>query len=96
MQAASLAWGARGARVNSISPGVISTPMGQQELAGESGQGMRAMVDASGTGRYGTPEEIAQATSFLLGSNASFITGTDLLVDGGVVAAVKAGALSLG
>lgn len=96
VQAASLVWGARGARVNSISPGVISTPMGQQELAGESGQSMRAMVDASGTGRYGTPEDIAQATSFLLGANASFITGTDLLVDGGVVAAVRAGALSLG
>ncbi|MEV8146376.1 SDR family oxidoreductase [Specibacter sp. NPDC078709] len=96
VQAASLVWGARGARVNSISPGVISTPMGQQELSGESGQSMRAMVEASGTGRYGTPEDIAQAASFLLGSQASFITGADLLVDGGVVAAVKTGALSLG
>lgn len=47
VQAASLAWGARGARINSISPGVISTSMGQQELDGESGHGMRAMVNAS-------------------------------------------------
>lgn len=96
VQAASLAWGAKGARINSISPGVISTPMGQQELDGESGKGMRAMVATSGTGRLGTPEDIAKAASFLLGPEASFITGTDLLVDGGVVAAVSSGALSLG
>lgn len=96
VQAASLAWGARGARINSVSPGVISTPMGQQELAGESGAGMRAMVAASGTGRYGTPEDIAKAVAFLLGPDSSFITGTDILVDGGVVAAVRSGAISLG
>jgi len=45
----------------------------------------------SGTGRIGTPDDIAAAAAFLLGSDASFITGTDLLVDGGVIAAVKAG-----
>ena len=88
VQASSLAWGARGARVNSISPGVISTPMGQQELAGESGAQMRAMIEGSGTKRVGTPGDIANAAAFLLGTDASFITGTDLLVDGGVVAAV--------
>ncbi|GAB3494693.1 SDR family oxidoreductase [Nocardiopsis coralliicola] len=91
--AASTAWGARGARVNSISPGVVATPMGQEELAGESGAGMRAMIAASGTGRVGTPSDIADAAAFLLGPAASFITGTDLLVDGGVVAAVRSGAL---
>ena len=91
--AASTAWGERGARLNSISPGVISTPMGQQELAGQAGQLIRALVDASGTGRLGTPGDIAAATAFLLGPDASFITGTDLLVDGGVVAAVKSGRL---
>ena len=91
VQAASLRWGARGARVNSISPGVISTPMGQQELAGESGAQMRAMIEGSGTRRVGTPADIANAAAFLLGSDASFITGTDLLVDGGVVAAVDTG-----
>lgn len=88
VQAASLAWGARGARVNSISPGVISTPMGQQELAGESGAQMRAMIEGSGTKRVGTPGDIANAAAFLLGHDASFITGMDLLVDGGAVAAV--------
>ena len=91
VQAASLRWGARGARVNSISPGVISTPMGQQELAGESGAQMRAMIEGSGTKRVGTPGDIANAAAFLLSRDASFITGTDLLVDGGVVAAVDTG-----
>jgi NAD(P)-dependent dehydrogenase (short-subunit alcohol dehydrogenase family) len=91
VSAASAYWGRRGARINSISPGIISTPMGQQELASPVGDGMRAMIAMSGTGRIGTPEDIAAATAFLLGPNASFITGTDLLVDGGVIAAVKAG-----
>ncbi|QAY72067.1 SDR family oxidoreductase [Agromyces protaetiae] len=95
VQAASLAWGARGARVNTISPGVISTPMGQQELAGESGEGMRAMISGSGTGRIGTPADIANAAAFLLSADASFITGTDLLVDGGTVAGVRSGAIKL-
>jgi NAD(P)-dependent dehydrogenase (short-subunit alcohol dehydrogenase family) len=91
VRAASAHWGRRGARINSISPGIISTPMGQQELASPVGDGMRAMIAMSGTGRQGTPEDIASATAFLLGPDASFITGTDLLVDGGVIAAVKAG-----
>ncbi|MEU4155349.1 SDR family oxidoreductase [Actinoplanes sp. NPDC026670] len=94
VQAASLAWGARGARINSISPGVIATPMGQEELAGDSGAAMRAMIAASGTGRTGTATDIASAAAFLLGPDATFVTGTDLLVDGGVVAAVRSGALT--
>ncbi|MER6053709.1 SDR family oxidoreductase [Streptomyces sp. A10(2020)] len=94
VQAASAAWGARGARINSVSPGVIATPMGQQELDGVSGRTMRAMVAASGTGRLGTPEDIAEAAAFLLGPGASFITGNDLLVDGGVVAALRSGRLT--
>ena len=91
VQAASLRWGARGARVNSISPGVISTPMGQQELSSESGAQMRAMIEGSGTGRVGTPGDIANAAAFLLSADASFVTGVDLLVDGGVVAALDTG-----
>ncbi|THV35222.1 SDR family oxidoreductase [Glycomyces buryatensis] len=89
VQAVAGVWGERGARVNSISPGVISTPMGQQELEGDSGEQMRAMVAMSGTGRLGTPDDIAAAAAFLLGPAADFITGTDLLVDGGVVAALR-------
>lgn len=96
VQTASLAWGARGARINSVSPGVISTPTGQQELDSESGARMRAMVDASGTQRLGTSGDIANAVAFLLGPESSFVTGADLLVDGGVVAAVRCGALAVG
>jgi NAD(P)-dependent dehydrogenase (short-subunit alcohol dehydrogenase family) len=91
VRAASAHWGRRGARINSISPGVISTPMGQQELASPVGDGMRAMIAMSATGRLGTPDDIAAATAFLLGPDASFVTGTDLLVDGGVIAAIKGG-----
>ena len=89
VQAAAGAWGARNARVNTISPGVISTSMGQAELAGSSGEQMRGMIAMSATGRLGTPDDIADAAAFLLGPTASFITGTDLLVDGGVVAAIR-------
>lgn len=87
--ATSLSWAARGARVNAISPGVISTAMGRAELAGASGEIMRMMVDGSATKRLGTPEDIAPAAEFLLGPQSSFITGTSLLVDGGVVAGIR-------
>jgi NAD(P)-dependent dehydrogenase (short-subunit alcohol dehydrogenase family) len=93
--AAASAWGQRGARINSISPGVISTAMGRLELSSESGGLMRAMVDNAGVRRIGTPEDIAAATEFLLGSTAGFITGTDLLVDGGAVAAIQTGTIDL-
>jgi NAD(P)-dependent dehydrogenase (short-subunit alcohol dehydrogenase family) len=90
VRAASRAWGHRRARVNSISPGVISTPMGAAELGGPFGEIMRAMVSGSPAARVGTPEDIAAAVEFLTGPHATFITGTDLLVDGGVVASVLA------
>jgi NAD(P)-dependent dehydrogenase (short-subunit alcohol dehydrogenase family) len=93
--AAAASWGERGARINSISPGVISTAMGRLELDSESGTLMRAMVDNSGLRRLGTPEDIAAATEFLLGPSASFITGTDLLVDGGVIGAIQSGTIDL-
>ena len=88
--AASLAWGRRGARVNSISPGVIATPMGASELEGPSGQVMQAMIAGGATGRIGTPEDIAGVVDFLVGRDAGYITGTDVLVDGGVVASLQA------
>jgi NAD(P)-dependent dehydrogenase (short-subunit alcohol dehydrogenase family) len=96
VRAVSTTWGRRGARINSISPGVIVTPMGQAELDGEFGGFMRAMVTGSGTGRLGTPSDIAAATAFLLGPDASFVTGADLLVDGGQFAAVSSGQVDFG
>ncbi|UFS58743.1 SDR family oxidoreductase [Subtercola endophyticus] len=93
--AAAATWGERGARINSISPGIISTPMGQLELAGAGGAGMRAMLEASATKRLGTPEDIANATEFLLDPRSSFITGTDILVDGGVISALRSGLLTI-
>lgn len=85
VRAMSVVWGRRGARVVSISPGVISTPMGQAELSGPAGEQMRAMIAVSGVKRVGTPDDIAAAVEFLVSHEASFITGTDLLVDGGTV-----------
>ena len=89
VEAASVVWGRRGGRVVSLSPGIIATPMGRAELAGPFGDVMRAMIEQSGTGRIGTPDDIAAVVEFLVGPGASFITGTDLLVDGGVVAAMR-------
>jgi NAD(P)-dependent dehydrogenase (short-subunit alcohol dehydrogenase family) len=67
--------------------------MGQGELSGPHAAAMEAMIGASNAGRVGTPAEIAAATEFLLGPAAGFISGTDLLVDGGVVAAARTGRL---
>ncbi|WP_436776541.1 SDR family oxidoreductase [Yinghuangia sp. YIM S09857] len=88
VRAVSGAWAAKQARVNSISPGIVATPMGQAELEGENGAAMRSMIEASNAQRVGTAADIAAAAEFLLGPTASFISGADLLVDGGVVAAV--------
>jgi NAD(P)-dependent dehydrogenase (short-subunit alcohol dehydrogenase family) len=90
VRAESLAWGRRGARLNSISPGIVATPMGRSELSGPSGDAIRGMIAMSPTRREGTPGDIAAVADFLLGDAASWITGADLLVDGGVVAAINA------
>jgi NAD(P)-dependent dehydrogenase (short-subunit alcohol dehydrogenase family) len=92
VEAASVVWGRRGGRVVSLSPGVIATPMGRAELAGPFGDVMRTMVETSGTRRLGTADDIAAVVEFLVSPAASFITGTDVLVDGGVVAAMRSAA----
>lgn len=94
VQASAISWGERGARVNSISPGIIVTPLAQHELNSEIGGMYRAMVDASPAKRMAPPDEIAIAASFLLGPDAAFVTGSDLLIDGGVIAAMKTGTLA--
>lgn len=98
VQYAAPAWARRGARVNCISPGVIATAMGWAEFnASFAHQAYEAMVNQSAAGRFGTAEDVAAAAEFLLDPvKAGFITGTDLLVDGGVVAGVKSGELLLG
>ncbi|MEV0184621.1 SDR family oxidoreductase [Streptomyces sp. NPDC050625] len=87
--AASTSWADRGARVNSVSPGIILTKMAQQEFDGAAGRRMRATVEAQGTRRAGNPEDIAAAVAYLLSDDASYVTGVDLLVDGGAVAAAR-------
>ncbi|SDT27134.1 SDR family oxidoreductase [Actinoplanes derwentensis] len=86
VQAAALTYNRRGARINTISPGVVATPMAQAEQESSSGDHMMAMLDACGAGRTGTPGEVAEAVAFLTGPGSLYITGTDLLIDGGQAA----------
>jgi len=88
VERAAVAWGPRGGRVVSISPGIISTPMGHQELE-VSREQMQGMLDISPVPRIGTAEDIAAAVQWLASPAASFVTGCDLRVDGGVTAAVR-------
>lgn len=82
------AWGRRGARIVSMSPGMIATPMGALEFSGSSREIKLNLLERTPLGREGTMIETADAIEFLASSRASFITGTDLLVDGGVNAAM--------
>ena len=93
-RAAATTWKARRARINTISPGVIVTPLAYDEFAA-AGEGYQKMVDASAAERCGTSDEIAEAGAFLLGELAGFITGTDLLIDGGVIASIRTGVYKL-
>lgn len=95
VQAACLSWGERGARVNSISPGVISTPLAQYELNSEIGDGYRAFIAGSPSKRLASPDEVAVLADYLFGKDASFITGSDILIDGGVIAAMRANKVQL-
>ncbi|WP_162527275.1 SDR family oxidoreductase [Sphingomonas solaris] len=82
-----IAWGRLGARIASISPGLILTPMGRREMAET--EGATAMLEAAPVGRGGRAIDIALAAQFLASAQAGFISGTDLRVDGGSVAAFR-------
>ena len=81
------AWGARGARIVTISPGLMLTPMGYSEI--ESTSGAAAMRGANPIPRTGTAMDVALAARFLASDDASFITGCDLRIDGGSIAATR-------
>ncbi len=87
-KAAALEWAPLGIRVNSVHPGFIDTPMVSNALAErEDGNEMRvALMSAHPIGRFGVPREIADAIAFLASDEASFITGAEIVVDGGFTA----------
>lgn len=78
------AWGQKGARIVSISPGTINTPMGRQEASQQ--KEMKVMLDNTPLQREGEASEIATAVQFVVSDAASYITGTDIRVDGGTTA----------
>jgi NAD(P)-dependent dehydrogenase (short-subunit alcohol dehydrogenase family) len=94
VMAEAVRWGKRGARINTISPGIIFTPLARDELTGPRGEGYRRMIELSPAGRGGTPDEVATVGALLLGPDGAFITGSDFLMDGGVTASYFYGELA--
>jgi NAD(P)-dependent dehydrogenase (short-subunit alcohol dehydrogenase family) len=87
-------WAKRSARVNTISPGIIITPLARDELTGPRGDGYRRMLELSPAGRAGTPDEVGTVGALLMGPDGAFITGSDFLIDGGVTASYFFGELA--
>ena len=87
VMAEAVRWGRRGARVNTISPGIVMTPLAKDELTGPRGEGYRRMIEGCAARRAGTPDEVAAVAALLMGPDGGFITGSDFLMDGGVTAA---------
>lgn len=94
VRAEAVRWAKRDARVNTISPGIIITPLARDELTGPRGEGYRRMVEHSPVGRAGTPDEVATVAALLMGHDGAFITGSDILMDGGVTASYFYGELA--
>jgi len=94
VMAEAVRWGRRGARVNTISPGIIMTPLAHDELTGPRAAGYRRMVEGCPVGRAGTPDEVANVAALLMGPDGAFITGSDFLMDGGVTASFFFGELA--
>ena len=87
-------WGKRGARLNSISPGIIITPLANDELNGPRGESYRKMLELCPSKRAGTPDDVANVAELLMSDRGSFISGSDFLMDGGVTASWWYGELS--
>lgn len=87
-------WANNGARLNTISPGIIITPLAYEELNGPLGDIYRRMISTSPAGRAGTPDEVANVAALLMGPDGAFITGSDFLMDGGVTSAYWYGELA--
>ena len=79
-------WAKRGATLNSISPGIIITPLANDELKGPRGEGYRKMLSLCPCRRAGTPDEVGDLAEFLMSSRGRWITGSDFLIDGGTTA----------
>jgi NAD(P)-dependent dehydrogenase (short-subunit alcohol dehydrogenase family) len=94
VMAEAVRWGKRGARINTISPGIIITPLARDELTGPRGEGYRRMIEFSPAGRAGTPDEVGNVGALLMGPDGAFITGSDFLMDGGVTASYFFGELA--
>jgi NAD(P)-dependent dehydrogenase (short-subunit alcohol dehydrogenase family) len=94
VMAEAVRWGKRGARINTISPGIIMTPLAKDELSGPRGEGYRRMLALSAARRAGTPDEVGNVAALLMGPDGGFITGSDFLMDGGVTAAYWYGELA--
>ncbi|MCM1233882.1 MAG: SDR family oxidoreductase, partial [Ruminococcus flavefaciens] len=93
VMAESVKWGERGARLNSISPGIIVTPLAIDELNGPRGDFYKNMFAKCPAGRPGTADEVANVAELLMCSQGAFITGSDFLIDDGATAAYFYGAL---
>ncbi|NHU85729.1 SDR family oxidoreductase [Kocuria sp. JC486] len=94
VKAEAVRWGKRGARLNSISPGIVYTPLARDELTGPRGAGYRRMLELSPAGRGGSPDEVGAVGALLMGPDGGFITGSDILMDGGVTASYFYGELA--
>ena len=93
VMAEAVKWGERGARVNSISPGIIVTPLALDEFNGPRGDFYKNMFAKCPAGRPGTADEVANVAELLMSSKGAFITGSDFLIDGGATASYFYGPL---
>ena len=93
VMAEAVKWGERGARVNSISPGIIVTPLAIDEFNGPRGEFYKNMFAKCPAGRPGTADEVANVAELLMSGRGAFITGSDFLIDGGATAAYFYGEL---